>query len=172
MDKLLPIIIPIITLILGYLLNIFADSLNSKRETKRRRILAKEKAYGEISMELHRFFEIYRVEILQKTRTLTGKHTSKKPNPDTIPEKYDKLMQIVFQHNLYLSHEMTQDLLDLKYIDYRARENSHFESKEEYIYFLENHADNMWSKAKEIINEMREDLNLGKYPDNMLKFWR
>jgi hypothetical protein len=42
----------------------------------------------------------------------------------------------------------------------------------EHVKFSEQHIDQMWSQAKKIMNEMRSELGLGPYPEDILKMWR
>jgi len=172
METVFQSILPVFTLILGYMLNVWVGSVESRRDIRRRRIAEKEKAYGEISSKLHELFEKKRLNTLKETSTLADVPIWGKPDISVIVQAYDELMAVVFKNNLYLPHHMIQALLDLKIIDLREGLHNLPSEKAERITFLENHADRMWSRAKAIIDKMRKDLELGEYPDEMLKLWR
>jgi hypothetical protein len=57
MQNQLEIIIPIITLLIGYALNIVTSLITSSKENAQRKSIEKEKGYKEISEQLHILFE-------------------------------------------------------------------------------------------------------------------
>jgi len=173
-NTLIQILLPIATLILGYLLNVWVGSIESKRDVARRRISDKEKAYAQITAKLHELFETYRLQTLKSTTEIAGFSMFGKPDESEITKKYNELESLVYESSLYLKPSIIQALVDLKLTDFRTRvkQTSENQDKSEYIRFLEQHADYMWLKAKKIISEMRKELGLEEYPDDLLKMWR
>lgn len=176
MENYFQIILPIITLVIGYFLNVWIGSIESNREIKRRRIAIKEKAYADITWKLHDLFEEYRKNTLRKTTTIAETPIFGEPDDSIIPQKYDELEKLVYRYSLYLQPSIIQALVNLKLIDFREgikhtamKPN---ENKMEKIRYLEQHVDEMWKQAKIIISEMRDELGLEKYPDDLLNPWR
>ena len=183
MNAILQSLIPVATLILGYLLNVWVGSIESKRNQKMRRIADREKAYAEISSNLHDLFETYRVITLNANLRRVTSPTSKNNLHETINRdfddikeiatKYDSLRQIVFKQSLFLKPEILQALIDLPLKDVRLRyENVDIDSDSDKIQFEEKHVDQLWSRAKAIMSQMRVELGLEPYPDDILKMWR
>jgi len=176
MSRYLETIIPIITLVLGYFLNVWVGSIESSREIKRRRVAEKEKAYAEITEKLHEIFEEYRINTLRATSTIAGTSIFGKPNESLISQKYDELEKLVYKYSLYLKPSIIQSLVDLRLIDFRETVQNILgnpdASKIDKIEFLEKHADELWKKSKSIISKMRDELGLEKYPDDLLNPWR
>lgn len=185
MDTILQTLLPVATLVIGYLLNVWVGSIESKRDVARRQTAEKEKAFAEISAKLHELFEAYRVETLREnTHRLYQSSMFGEPDHDLIPQQYDGLIALVFKHSLYLKPSIIQALVDLKLVDFRLRvkeiEKDRTNTDEQanrmqalkQVKFSEQHVDQMWSQAKKIMNEMRGELGLGSYPDGILKMWR
>jgi hypothetical protein len=176
MDSILQTLLPVLTLILGYLLNVWVGSLESRRNEKIRRVADKEKAYAKISAKIHEVFEKYRVTTLHSNMYAHAKMT----NPDEfkelklVAEEFDELQKLVFEYSLYLNPTILQKLVDLQLVDFRAQVQNIMSKKEtlESIEFKEKHADELWSKAKNIMSQMRIELGLEPYPDEILKMWR
>jgi len=173
MDPLIQTLLPVATLVLGYLLNVWVGSIESKRDVTRRRIAEREKAYAQITAKLHELFEIYRIQTLRTTSQIAGTPLWGPPDENQIATKYDELETLVYSSSLYLKPSIIQGLVDLKLTDLRTRvqQGSQAENKVKHIQFLEKHADDMWLKAKKIISEMRKELGLEEYPDDLLKMW-
>ena len=174
MDPLLQALLPVVTLILGYLINVWVGSIESKRDISRRRIADREKAYALIIAKLHELFETYRIRTLRTTSQIAGTPLWGPPDENKITEKYNELEALVYEHSLYLKPSIIQALINLKLSDFRTRVKETRQDLDEVtrIEFLEHHADNMWLKAKKIISEMRKQLGLEEYPDDLLNMWR
>jgi hypothetical protein len=173
MESFFQTLLPVVTLMLGYLLNVWVGSVESRRDIERRRIGEKERAYALIIGKLHDLFETYRIQTLKTTTNITGTPLWGNPDGHLMPQKYDELMGLVFENSLYLTPDVIQALIDLKLNDFRARINRDpKETKIDHIDFLETHADNMWKEAKTIINEMRREIGLEEYPEDLLAMWR
>jgi hypothetical protein len=187
----LQVLLPLFTLIIGYLLNIIASSIESQRSEKKRRIFDKEQAYAKISAKLHDLFETYRILTLNANLDRIPLHshnnsseditfTSKKYETlayfEPLRAKYNELRILVFNNSLYLKPNIIQKLVDLQLIDFRGKVDFIFKSIDkdpiETIQFEEQHVDQLWSQAKEIMNEMRLELGLDPYPDSILKILR
>ena len=176
MNNFLQIILPIITLLLGYFLNVFLGSIESNREIKRRRIAEKEKAYGEITGKLHELFEEYRKNTLKETSHISGTPLFGKADSTIIYQKFDELDSLVYKYSLFLKPNIIQALIDLKLFEVRKYigrlSPKSIENSEEHIHFLEQFDDEIWKKAKQIISEMRDELGLEKYPEDLLNHWK
>jgi len=89
-------------------------------------------------------------------------------------KQYKELEDLVFEHSLYLKPSVIQAIADLKLDDLRTRiQQEPRESKgSDRATFNENHLDRLWSKAKRIMTEMRQELDLGPYPEDVMRIWR
>lgn len=183
MDTFIKVLLPLITLVIGYSLNLFASSLESKRKERKRRIAEKEQAYAKISAKLHDVFETYRILTLEANMTrapsplgTTGEGNKifydRRKDIETIAAKYRELKTLVFEQSLYLKPEILQNLVDLSLADVRRRHGKRHEDAWEEIEFEEQHVDQLWSDAKAVMNDMRLELGLDPYPDTIMKMWR
>jgi hypothetical protein len=183
MNSVLQNLVPVATLILGYLLNVWVSSIESKRSQQMRRVADREKAYAIISSNLHSLFEAYRVITLNANlrrhiSPVSKSNLNETINQDredinTIAVKYDRLREVVFEQSLYLKPEILQSLIDLPLMDVRLRyDNLDMKTESEKIRFEEKHVDQLWSRAKTIMSQMRVELGLEPYPDEVLKMWR
>jgi len=170
------VLLPITTLVLGYALSLVASAIDSRRSEKRRRIADKERAYVLIFAKLHQMFEAYRRITLTANMDRmagVGRLWSLEDNQG-IAAYYDELEAVVFEQSLFLSAENLQRLLDLKLTDVRGRfrgEPTPAGSLDD-VTCEEQRVDRLWSEAKAIMSDMRTEIGLDPYPEDVLKMWR
>lgn len=173
MDRLIETLFPVLTLVIGYLLNVWVGALESRRNVRARRVADKEKAYASISSKLHEIFDVYQqIVSLDNTYMFNQMENPKQSEGSLkISQKFSELKNLVFEQSLYLSPKIIQLLLDLESEDFIAIINffSEIPTPSERIEFNTKHANELWSRAKNIMSQMRTELGLEPYPDEVLK---
>lgn len=175
MDNWFQILLPIATLLLGYFLNIWVGSIESTREIQRRRIMEREKAYAEIIAKLHELFKDYRHYLVQTRNQLLDSSPFNRQLHDLLFEKDAELVRLIHKHSLYLKPSILEALRNVYVtsageVDEDALSRPDEEKIKE-MDFWDDHAEETWAKAKVIISEMRHELGLEEYPENILNLW-
>jgi hypothetical protein len=174
MSSFLDIGLPILTLLIGYGLNVATNIITKSKEDSQRRRAEREKGYKKISEQLHVLFEEIRIQTLNNSIAIdTGDHTVTIRLIERVKTEFDKLQAIVFRSSFYLSDKFIERLMDLR-IRY-VRRHSDIQSaitKIEQIKSNESNAEALWTDAKAIMNDMRKEFKLSPYSSKSLDYWR
>ncbi len=176
---------PVITLILGYLLSFSQEFIRKKIDKDKMRYEKKVKAYEEIFSALLFLFEEHKTFFYSYDRF----SDSQKNNERHIKvcKKHDDLKRVINKKSIYIEKEILSDLLE--FIGRYNKElvddfqllfyDNNSENEEDNVFSKEvekngfildqqmRELENNWEEAKKIMNDMRKELGLEDYPDEL-----
>lgn len=173
------IVIPLLTLIVGYLLNILKGLFDFSRETRKEQIHKREGVYEEIFVKLFVVFQKYKsAAILISARYSTGndkgKDISGNIENDVGPD-FKELETLLLSKSLLIDADIFESFLRIPGM-FRRRLLSM--EKLEKVLDIKNiarfeieHADLLWKYTLGVMNKVRKKIGLDIYPYTLLSFW-
>jgi len=174
------VVIPLVTLVLGYSLNVLKSAIDFSRETERINIEKGEHVYEEVFTRLFSLFKNYWGAVIscglryctaddKGGRDISGNIES------LVRDDFKDLENLLYSKSLLIDADVFEALLKipemfmLRLLSYEKLEKK-LDIKN-IVQFENHHVNLLWKYALIVMNKVRKKIRLDKYPDNFLSFW-
>jgi hypothetical protein len=175
-----PVVVPLFTLVVGYLLNILKGVFDFSRETKKESIQKRERVYEEIFVRLFTVFKRYKMAVIRcgLRSSPTGDHQEwdlSKDIEEAVGTDFSDLETLLYSKSLLIDADVFEELLRIPgMFGLRRREFEELQTRGimmNIARFEIDHADLLWKYTLKVMNKVRRDIGLNRYPESLLSFW-